>query len=233
MAAVQVRYIVHDVDAAISLYTEQLGFELQMHPAPPFAMLSRGDLRLVLSAPNPAGGGGQPMPDAPSRSPAGGTDSQSKSRISPPRWQSFAGRESAFVTTSSPVSAASRSSSRIPRAIPLSCLNRSCLRLASPHARRDANRRPHRRAWQPSGFAGSAAIHSEGRMRSVGCYSQVIARYCIAEFHRGQYSVEHRRVLYDDAELVRAFEQRDVPERKSIYRVFFGGRFDPALKGRG
>lgn len=49
MATVQVRYIVHDVDAAIPFYVEQLGFKLEMHPAPPFAMLSRGDLRLVLS----------------------------------------------------------------------------------------------------------------------------------------------------------------------------------------
>src|SRR5215475_11764376 len=63
MAAVQVRYIVHDVDTAIAFYTKQLGFKLDMHPAPPFAMLSRGDLRLVLSAPNPSGGGGQAMPD--------------------------------------------------------------------------------------------------------------------------------------------------------------------------
>lgn len=63
MAKVQVRYIVHDVDAAVRFYTEQLGFRLEMHPAPPFAMLSRGDLRLVLSAPNPKGGGGQAMPD--------------------------------------------------------------------------------------------------------------------------------------------------------------------------
>lgn len=63
MATVQVRYIVHDVDAAIAFYTEQLGFQLVMHPAPPFAMLSRGDLRLVLSAPNPAPGGGQVLPD--------------------------------------------------------------------------------------------------------------------------------------------------------------------------
>jgi catechol 2,3-dioxygenase-like lactoylglutathione lyase family enzyme len=68
---VQVRYIVHDVDAAISFYTEQLGFELQMSPLPPFAMLSRGDLRLVLSAPNPAGRGGQPMPDGTQQEPGG------------------------------------------------------------------------------------------------------------------------------------------------------------------
>jgi len=71
MATVQVRYIVRDVDAAIAFYTEQLGFKLEMHPAPSFAMLSRGDLRLVLSAPNPAGGGGQPMPDGTNQAPGG------------------------------------------------------------------------------------------------------------------------------------------------------------------
>jgi catechol 2,3-dioxygenase-like lactoylglutathione lyase family enzyme len=71
MATVQVRYIVHDVDAAIRFYTTQLGFTLEMHPAPPFAMLSRGDLRLVLSAPNPTGGGGQPMPDGTAQEPGG------------------------------------------------------------------------------------------------------------------------------------------------------------------
>lgn len=71
MATVQVRYIVQDVVAAIEFYTQQLGFELIMHPAPPFAMLSRGELRLVLSQPNPAGGGGQPMPDGTQQQPGG------------------------------------------------------------------------------------------------------------------------------------------------------------------
>jgi catechol 2,3-dioxygenase-like lactoylglutathione lyase family enzyme len=71
MATVQVRYIVHDVDAAIIFYTKHLDFKLEMHPAPPFAMLSRGDLRLVLSAPNPAGGGGQSMPDGTKPEPGG------------------------------------------------------------------------------------------------------------------------------------------------------------------
>jgi catechol 2,3-dioxygenase-like lactoylglutathione lyase family enzyme len=42
-----------------------------MHPAKPFAMLSRGDLRLVLSAPNPMGGGGQAMPDGTVPQPGG------------------------------------------------------------------------------------------------------------------------------------------------------------------
>ncbi|HEY9166657.1 MAG TPA: VOC family protein [Candidatus Kryptonia bacterium] len=71
MATVQVRYIVHDVDAAISFYCGHLGFTLEMHPAPPFAMLSRGDLRLVLSAPSPSGGGGQSLPDGTKPEPGG------------------------------------------------------------------------------------------------------------------------------------------------------------------
>lgn len=71
MATVQVRYIVTNVDKAIAFYTKNLGFHLDMHPALAFAMLSRGDLRLVLSAPNPAGGGGQPMPDGTNQEPGG------------------------------------------------------------------------------------------------------------------------------------------------------------------
>ncbi len=71
MAQVQVRYIVNDVDAAIAFYCERLGFSLDMHPAPPFAMLSRGDLRLALSAPNPQSGGGQSMPDGTKPTPGG------------------------------------------------------------------------------------------------------------------------------------------------------------------
>jgi catechol 2,3-dioxygenase-like lactoylglutathione lyase family enzyme len=63
MSEVSVRYIVDDVDAAITFYTELLGFELVMHPAPPFAMLNRGDLRLLLSSPSGQGGGAQPTPD--------------------------------------------------------------------------------------------------------------------------------------------------------------------------
>jgi len=71
MATVQVRYIVKDVDAALAFYCTYLGFQEEMHPAPAFAMLSRSDLRLVLSAPNPAGGGGQPMPDGTQQQPGG------------------------------------------------------------------------------------------------------------------------------------------------------------------
>ncbi len=71
MPSVQVRYIVDDVDAAISFYCGHLGFHEDMHPAPAFAMLSRGELRLVLSAPNPDAGGGQAMADGTVQTPGG------------------------------------------------------------------------------------------------------------------------------------------------------------------
>ena len=66
-----VRYIVNDVDEAIAFYTQRLGFQEVMHPAPTFAMLSRGDLRLVLSAPGGGPGGGQAMPDGTLPAPGG------------------------------------------------------------------------------------------------------------------------------------------------------------------
>jgi catechol 2,3-dioxygenase-like lactoylglutathione lyase family enzyme len=71
MSTVSVRYIVDDVDAAIEFYRDRLGFAEQMHPAPTFAMLTRGDLRLALSAPSGAGGGGQAMPDGTRPQPGG------------------------------------------------------------------------------------------------------------------------------------------------------------------
>jgi catechol 2,3-dioxygenase-like lactoylglutathione lyase family enzyme len=71
MPTVSVRYIVNDVDEAIAFYSEHLGFREDMHPAPAFAMMSRGDLRLVLSAPGGGPGGGQAMPDGTLPSPGG------------------------------------------------------------------------------------------------------------------------------------------------------------------
>ena len=74
MSTVSVRYIVDDVDAAIPFYRDHLGFNEQMHPDPAFAMLTRGDLRLVLVAPVPTGhpgGGSRPMPDGTPQRPGG------------------------------------------------------------------------------------------------------------------------------------------------------------------
>jgi catechol 2,3-dioxygenase-like lactoylglutathione lyase family enzyme len=71
VATVSVRYIVDDVDEAIAFYCGQLGFEEVMHPAPAFAMLRKGELRLTLSAPGGGGGGGQSMPDGTVPTPGG------------------------------------------------------------------------------------------------------------------------------------------------------------------
>lgn len=71
MTSATVRYIVHDVDAAIAFYRDQLGFTEVMHPAPTFAMLKRGDLRFLLSAPSAEGGGGQGLPDGTRPEPGG------------------------------------------------------------------------------------------------------------------------------------------------------------------
>jgi catechol 2,3-dioxygenase-like lactoylglutathione lyase family enzyme len=67
---VSVRYIVNDVDAAIAFYADALGFKVDMHPAPGFAALSRGELRMLLNKPG-AGGAGQAMPDGKSPEPGG------------------------------------------------------------------------------------------------------------------------------------------------------------------
>jgi catechol 2,3-dioxygenase-like lactoylglutathione lyase family enzyme len=71
MTTVPVRYIVDDVDAAIAFYTSQLGFTVVMHPAAEFAILDRGDLRLLLSKPSGRGGGGRAMPDGRMPEPGG------------------------------------------------------------------------------------------------------------------------------------------------------------------
>jgi catechol 2,3-dioxygenase-like lactoylglutathione lyase family enzyme len=71
MPSVSVRYIVDDVDRAIDFYTGQHGFEEVMHPAPTFAMLRRGELRFVLSAPGGGPGGGASMPDGSVPTPGG------------------------------------------------------------------------------------------------------------------------------------------------------------------
>jgi len=68
---VNVRYIVDDADAAIAFYRNHLGFEVVMHPAPTFAILGRGSLRLLLSVPSTLGGGGQSMPDGRRPEPGG------------------------------------------------------------------------------------------------------------------------------------------------------------------
>jgi catechol 2,3-dioxygenase-like lactoylglutathione lyase family enzyme len=69
MSTVNVRYMVDDVDAAIAFYTTHLGFQLNTRMAPAFADVTRGDLRLLLSAPTSSAG--RPMPDGRQPGPGG------------------------------------------------------------------------------------------------------------------------------------------------------------------
>jgi catechol 2,3-dioxygenase-like lactoylglutathione lyase family enzyme len=67
---VSVRYIVKDVESCVKFYTELLGFEVIMNPGTGFAMLSKGNLQLLLNQPG-AGGAGQSMPDGTAPAPGG------------------------------------------------------------------------------------------------------------------------------------------------------------------
>ena len=67
---VSVRYIVDDIEESIPFY-ERLGFEVEMHPGPGFAMLRRDDLQLLLNTPGGGGGAGQAMPDGTLPQPGG------------------------------------------------------------------------------------------------------------------------------------------------------------------
>jgi catechol 2,3-dioxygenase-like lactoylglutathione lyase family enzyme len=118
MGTVSVRYIVDGVEEAISFYCEHLGFEVEMHPAPGFAMLSRGDLRLLLNTTSGPGGASQPMPDGRRPEPGGWNRFQLEvsdlaSVVDPSEAQ-----ELVFVTRSSTAWAASRSWSRTLPATP-------------------------------------------------------------------------------------------------------------------
>jgi putative phosphoesterase len=73
-----------------------------------------------------------------------------------------------------------------------------------------------------SDLAGRARYVNPG---SLGCHGKAVARYCVAEFCQGECRVEHCSAPYDDSELFRAFERREVPGREFFYGMFFGGRF--------
>jgi predicted enzyme related to lactoylglutathione lyase len=71
MITVNVRYIVDDVGAAIAFYSQHLGFTVAAHPAPSFAILSKGNLRLLVNGAGGPGGAAQPMPDGRMPEPGG------------------------------------------------------------------------------------------------------------------------------------------------------------------
>lgn len=66
---VNVRYIVHDVKAAVEFYTKHFGFELLTMHAPAFADVTKGNLRVLLSGKSSSAG--RPMPDGTEPTPGG------------------------------------------------------------------------------------------------------------------------------------------------------------------
>lgn len=64
-----IRYLVADVDAAVTFYTKVLEFELIERWGPPFAMVRRGDLTLWLSGPGSSAS--RPLSDGSKPSPGG------------------------------------------------------------------------------------------------------------------------------------------------------------------
>jgi len=64
-----VRYIVHDVDAAVAFYAGALGFELKQQFGPAMAILTRGDLTLWTAG--PMASAARPMPDGRKPEPGG------------------------------------------------------------------------------------------------------------------------------------------------------------------
>src|SRR5215211_9497400 len=66
---VNVRYMVDDVDDAVSFYTTHFGFTVRSNHAPAFADVRRDNLRLLLSGPTSSAG--RPMPDGRKPEPGG------------------------------------------------------------------------------------------------------------------------------------------------------------------
>ncbi|HLJ17136.1 MAG TPA: VOC family protein [Bryobacteraceae bacterium] len=71
MDAVRVRYMVNNIDQAVQFYTKYLGFKEKQGATPNFAMVSRGNLELVLSTPFGPGGAAKPMRDGRKAEPGG------------------------------------------------------------------------------------------------------------------------------------------------------------------
>ena len=73
---------------------------------------------------------------------------------------------------------------------------------------------------QAADVLGRARYISPG---ALGCFHAPVARYAILEVGGdGRYSVRQEAIPYDDAPVFRAFEERRVPAREFIRRIFFG-----------
>ncbi len=72
-----------------------------------------------------------------------------------------------------------------------------------------------------------AASDVQGRGRyvnpgSLGCYPEPLARFVIINVRDGAYALTKHAVPYDDTDLLRAFDERHMPDHAFIRRAFFG-----------
>jgi catechol 2,3-dioxygenase-like lactoylglutathione lyase family enzyme len=63
--------MVNDIEESVTFYTKHLGFEVKMQVNPNFAMLSLGNLNLMLSTPFGPGSAAKPMADGSKAQPGG------------------------------------------------------------------------------------------------------------------------------------------------------------------
>ena len=66
----RVHYMVNNVDEAVAFYVSKLGFELQQQFGPAIAILTHGDLELLVAGPRTSAA--QPMSDGTTPTPGGG-----------------------------------------------------------------------------------------------------------------------------------------------------------------
>jgi hypothetical protein len=48
-----------------------------------------------------------------------------------------------------------------------------------------------------------------------------VVRYCVVNFTKNSYNLEHKSVPYENGQLVADYERRAVPDREFILKVFF------------
>ena len=138
MPDISVRYIVDDVDRAAAFYRDRLGFQIAAQPGPGFAILLRGPLRLLLSAPSGSGGAAQPAADGRRPEPGGWNRIQIEVEDIEAEVDALARRARRRAATSSADAVARRSWSRIPPATRSSCSSRPSIYAAmAPLQRRD------------------------------------------------------------------------------------------------
>jgi len=61
---------------------------------------------------------------------------------------------------------------------------------------------------------------------SLGCFYRPLARYCVLDIDCDRCRITYKAVPYDDSELIREFDRRQVPARQFILKEFYGKNID-------